>query len=66
MNNIDLLSLVSELAHSPVQEYHAILTSKTMWFGRVINYFKPQNETDIRSTINKIQDFIEKNPSVLE
>lgn len=66
MNNIDLLSLVSELARSPVQEYQAILTSRTMWFGRVINYFKSQNETDIHSTINKIQDFIEKNPSVLE
>lgn len=66
MNNIDLLSLVSELAHSPIQEYHAILTSRTVWFGRIINYFKPKNEIDIHSTINKIQDFIEKDSSVLE
>lgn len=66
MNNMDLLSLVSELARSPIQEYHAIITSRTMWFGRIINYFKPQNEVDVHSTINKIQDFIEKDPSVLE
>lgn len=66
MNNIDLLSLVSELARSPIQEHYAILTSRTMWFGRVINYFKPQNEIDVHSTINKIQDFIEKDLSVLQ
>ena len=66
MNNIDLLFLVSELARSPIQEHHAILTSRTVWFGRIINYFKPQNEIDVHSTINKVQDFIKKDPSVLK
>lgn len=63
---MDLLSLVSELARSPIREYRAIIISRTMWFGKVINYFKPQTEIDIHSTSNKIQDFIEKDPLLLE
>ena len=66
MSNKKLLSLVSELARSPIQEYDTIITSRTMWFGKVVNYFKQQSQIDIHATINKIQDFIEKDPFVLE
>ncbi|MGL4540363.1 MAG: BTB/POZ domain-containing protein [Candidatus Rhabdochlamydia sp.] len=66
MHAIDLMSLVSELAHSPVQKFDAIFTSRTMWFGRIINYFQSQKEVDVHSIIYKIQNLIEKDPSVLQ
>lgn len=66
MSRTDLVSLVSKLARSPVGKYNAILTSRTMWFGKIINYFLPQSGVSVRSTIDKIQSLINKDPSVLE
>lgn len=66
MHAIDLMSLVSELAHSPIQKFDAIFTSRTRWFGRIINYFQPQKGVDVHSIIYKIQNLIEQDPSVLQ
>jgi hypothetical protein len=62
----NLMSLVSELASSPIQEFDAIFTSRTRWFGKIINYFQPQKGVDVHSTIYKIQNLIEKDLSVLK
>ena len=66
MNTLDLMSLVSELARAPIEEYHTILTSRTSWFGKIINYFLPQNGVDVHATIYKIQNLMEKDSSVLK
>lgn len=60
------MALVSELVSSPIQGFNAILIKRTVWFGKIINYFQPQSEVDIHSIIYRIQDLIEKNFSVLK
>lgn len=66
MFDANVISLVSELANSPIEKFDAILRSKTIWFGRVINYLQSNKGVDVHSTIYKIQDLMEKDPSVLK
>lgn len=66
MFDVSVISLVSELANSPIEKFNEIVRSKTIWFGRVINYLQPKNGVDVHSTIYTIQKCIEKDPSVLK